>query len=332
MWICFAAGWDDWWKLAADPQAKEAIWDTLKPWKIPLASAPLELPSFFSMFSVVHWDTGTLEYSYVFFGLFMEALERSYTCVVQTFMLKSIIDAWYVEVSEIKGCAVQTRYNEFSIGIKCLPMPCWSNENSDRDDEHQQHGWKQQVCLPWWQSVFPKEDDAPECAYKWQRLEDQMLNQKFDEINMNEWLKLWMGKIPGLHQQLHTQQPGCPISLWDPNTWIGISHCVRHDGAWMQGSVLFFPRREQPWWTVSPRPEWWTLQCPVSAHWKRCTLLHGRPLVLQDQEATLLKIEPGFFLTSAWLNQVSWASKRSNATFVRNVTAELDVCILPANV
>ena len=27
--------------------------------------------------------------------------------------------------------------------------------------------------------------------------------------------------------------------------------------------------------------------------------LHGRPLVLQDQEATLLKIEPGFFLTSA---------------------------------
>jgi hypothetical protein len=39
-------------------------------------------------------------------------------------MLKSIIDAGYVEISEIKVSAVQTRYNEFSIGIKCLPMPC----------------------------------------------------------------------------------------------------------------------------------------------------------------------------------------------------------------
>ena len=85
-------------------------------------------------------------------------------------MLKLLKFPLVVRTVLINWTSVQSGYNEFSIGIKSLPMPCWSHETCNSDDEHRQHGKEQQECLSRWPSVFPKEDDTPKCAYKGQRL------------------------------------------------------------------------------------------------------------------------------------------------------------------
>jgi hypothetical protein len=55
-------------------------------------------------------------------------------------MLKLLKVPLVVRTVLINWTSVQSGYNEFSICIKSFPMPCWSHENCNSDDEHRQHG------------------------------------------------------------------------------------------------------------------------------------------------------------------------------------------------